>query len=80
MICHARDMRRQLVEVAAGEPSSLKTEGVTDQNDKKTVETGYTQIPPQDIVSSCPDLAMVILNWEYLSYELQICPVTHCFL
>jgi len=48
------------LEVAGVEPSEQKTEGVTGQNDEKTVENGYTQIPPQEIVSSCPDLAIVI--------------------
>ena len=55
------------MEVAGIEYSELKTEVVAGQNDKSLLKSGYTQIPPQEIVSSCPELAIVILNWEYLS-------------
>ena len=57
--------------VAGIEPSEQKTEDVASQNDKSLLESGYTQIPPQDIVSSCPDLAIVIQNWEYLPKEVR---------
>ena len=59
------------MEVAGVEPSEQKTEDVASQNDKESVETGYTQIPPQDIVSSCPELAVVIRNWGYLPEEVR---------
>ena len=54
-----------------GRTFGAKTEVVAGKNDKESLDNGYAQIPPQELVSSCPDLAIVILNWEYLLNEIR---------
>jgi len=51
------------------EPSELNPEGTDHQSNEQTAGVGYTQLSPQEIVSSCPDLALIILNWGTLPKE-----------